>query len=154
MDYTSIEREIHVDAAPEVVYEVVSSPDHLREWWPDEAQLEPVPGGTGVISFGDPSTPDAKVVTLTVVEAEPPRRFSFRWVYDEGVAATPTNSLLVTFDLVPSGAGTILRFSETGFREKGWDQTVGEEQYHEHATGWDLFLPRLVEYVDRLVSAP
>jgi uncharacterized protein YndB with AHSA1/START domain len=154
MEYGSIEREIHVEATPEVVYEVISTPEHLREWWPDEAELEPVPGATGVISFGDRSTPEAKVVPLTVMEADPPRRFSFRWVYDEGEAATSANSLLVTFELVPSGAGTLLRFTETGFREKGWEAAVLEEQYREHVTGWDYFLPRLVTYVARLVSTP
>ncbi|MEV8095422.1 SRPBCC family protein [Kitasatospora sp. NPDC085879] len=154
MEYGSIEREIHIGAAPEVVYEVLSTPEHLREWWPDEADLKPVPGALGVIVFGDGSTPDAKVERLTVVEADPPRRFSFRWVYDEGEAATPANSLLVTFDLVPSGAGTLLRFSETGFREKGWEAAVLEECYRDHVSGWDHFLPRLTAYVARLVSTP
>ncbi|MGW0763837.1 SRPBCC family protein [Streptomyces sp. NPDC002814] len=154
MEYGSIEREIHIEATPEVVYEVVSRPEHLREWWPDEAEVEPVPGATGVISFGDRSTPEAKVVPITVVEADPPRRFSFRWVYDESEAAAPDDSLLVTFELVPSGAGTLLRFTEEGFREKGWEAAVLEEQYREHVTGWDHFLPRLVSYVARLVSTP
>ena len=154
MEYGSIEREIHVDATPEVVYEVISRPEHLREWWPDEAELEPVPGATGVISFGDAATPQAHVEPITVAEADPPRRFAFRWVYDEGEAATPANSLLVTFELVPSGAGTLLRMTETGFREKGWAAAVLEEQYREHVTGWDSFLPRLVAYVARLVSTP
>ncbi|MFC8248182.1 SRPBCC family protein [Streptomyces chartreusis] len=154
MEYGSIEREIHIEATPEVVYEVISRPEHLREWWPDEAELEPVPGATGVISFGDRTAPEANVVPITVVEADPPRRFSFRWVYDEDEAATPANSLLVTFELVPSGTSTLLRFTETGFREKGWEAAVLEEQYREHVTGWDYFLPRLVTYVARLVSAP
>jgi uncharacterized protein YndB with AHSA1/START domain len=112
----------------------------------------PVPGATGVITFGDKTAPDAHVVPLTVVEADPPRRFSFRWVYDEGETATSANSLLVTFDLVPSGAGTLLRLTETGFRERGWEAAVLEEQYRDHVTGWDYFLPRLVTYVARLVS--
>jgi uncharacterized protein YndB with AHSA1/START domain len=154
MEFGSIEREIQVEATPEVVYEVISRPEHLRNWWPDDAELEPVPGATGVISFGDRSTPEAKVAPLTVTEADPPRRFAFRWVYAEGEAATPANSLLVTFELVPSGAGTLLRFTETGFREKGWEAAVLEEQYREHVAGWDHFLPRLVTYVDRLVSTP
>jgi uncharacterized protein YndB with AHSA1/START domain len=154
MEYGSIEREIHVDAAPEVVYAVISSPEHMREWWPDDADLVPVPGATGVISFGDRTTPDAHVETLTVVEADPPRRFSFRWIHDEGESAASARSLLVTFDLIPSGAGTLLRFSESGFREKGWEAAVLEKAYCEHVTGWDHFLPRLVSYVGRLVSAP
>ncbi len=154
MEYGSIEREIQVEATPDVVYEVISKPEHLRAWCPDEAELTPVPGATGVVSFGDRSTPQAKVVPLTVVEADPPRRFSFRWVYDENESATSANSLLVTFDLEPSGAGTLLRFTEAGFRERGWEAAVLEEQYREHVTGWDHFLPRLVTYVARLVSTP
>lgn len=148
MEYGSIEREIHVEATPEVVYEVISTPEHLRNWWPDDAQLEPVPGATGTVSFGD-----TKVVPLTVMEADPPRRFSFRWTQDEGETATPANSMLVTFDLSPAGAGTRLRFTETGFRERGWEAAVLEERYREHAAGWDHFLPRLVSYVTGLVSA-
>jgi uncharacterized protein YndB with AHSA1/START domain len=154
MEYGSIEREIQVEAAPEVVYEVVSRPEHLREWWPDEVELEPVAGATGVVTFGETGSPDAHVVPLTVVEADPPRRFAFRWGYDEGVAATATNSLLVTFDMVPSAAGTLLRLTETGFREKGWEAAVLEETYRDHATGWDYYLPRCGAYVVRLVSAP
>jgi uncharacterized protein YndB with AHSA1/START domain len=154
MEYGSIEREIRIDATPEVVYEVVSRPEHLKEWWPDEAELEPVPGATGTISFRDGSTAEAHAVPVTVVEADPPRRFSFRWVYEEGAIAAPDNSLLVTFDLVPSGTGTLLRLTEAGFREKGWEAAVLEEQYRDHVTGWDHFLPRLVTYVARLVSTP
>lgn len=153
MEYGSIEREIHIDAAPDVVYQVISTPEHLREWWPTDADLEPVPGAYGVISFGDRTEPGAKIVSLAVVEADPFRRFSFRWVYDDHETPTSTNSLLVTFELVPSGAGTLLRFSETGFREKGWESAVLEEQYRDHVSGWDYFLPRLVTYVARLVAA-
>jgi uncharacterized protein YndB with AHSA1/START domain len=151
MEYGSIERELRIDATPEVVYEVISSPEHLREWWPDDAVLDPVAGATGAITFGDPTAPDAATVPLTVLEADPPRRFAFRWAYDEGPAAE-ANSFLVTFDLVPSGDGTLLRFKETGFRERGWEAAVLEEAYLDHVRGWDLFLPRLVTYANRLVA--
>jgi uncharacterized protein YndB with AHSA1/START domain len=145
MEHSSIERELYVEATPEVTYEVVSRPEHLREWWPDEAELDPVPGSTGVISFGE-----TKVVHLAVTEADPPRRFAFRWTHDENVVATADNSLLVTFQLIPSGTGTLLRFTETGFRTKNWEGAVIEEKYTEHARAWDHFLPRLEAYVRRL----
>ena len=146
MEYGSIQREIRIEAAPEVVYQVISTPEHLRRWWPDEADLDPVSGATGTISFGD----RAKTVPLTVLEADPPRRFSFHWAYD---SASPI-PLTVTFDLVPAGTGTLLRFTEAGFREKGFEGAVLEEWYRDHAQGWDHFLPRLVAYVGELVSAP
>ena len=149
MEYGSIERELRIDAAPEVVYEVISSPEHLREWWPDEAELDPVPGGTGTITFGEPGSPDAKVEQLTVVEADPPRRFAFRWVSDD-----QGNSLLVTMDLVASDGGTLLRFKETGFRELGWEAAVLEQAYAEHVQGWDHLLPRLVARAHSLVARP
>lgn len=153
MEFGSIEREIYVEAAPDVVYDVLSSPEHLREWWPDEAELDPVPGGQGVITFGHSDERGAVVVPMTVVEADRPRRFSFRWAYELDEVASPTNSYLATFDLTPSGTGTVLRLTETGFRERGWEAAVLEEKYQLNVVGWDHFLPRLVAYVDRLVAA-
>ncbi len=151
MEIGAIEREIHIEAPPKVVYQVVSSPEHLREWWPDEAELEARPGGAGLITFVRPEGSKSEV--LSVVEAAPPRRFSFRWVYGGEDGAAQRGSLLVSFDLSRSGTGTLLRFSEQGFREKGWEAAVLEEHYRDHVAGWDFFLPRLVAYVGRLVAA-
>lgn len=153
MEYASIEREIHVDASPEVVFEVVSSPEHLKEWWPDEAEVEATAGATGRVVFHRAPPEEAHVVPITVVDAVPPRLFSFRWVYEAGEVPAPNNSLLVTFELEPSGEGTRVRMTETGFRERGWEVAVLEEAYREHSEGWDYFIPRLGEYVGRLVSS-
>jgi uncharacterized protein YndB with AHSA1/START domain len=153
MEYGSIEREIQVEAAPEIVFEVISSPMHLKEWWPDEATLEPVAGATGELVFGSDDKLRAHVAQITVIDAEPPRLFSFRWVYPDGAVATSSNALLVTFELTPSGDGTLVRMTETGFGQKGWEIAVLEEQYNDHVSGWNFYIPRLGEYVTRLVSA-
>ena len=154
MEYGSIEREIYVDASPEVVFEVVSRPEHLREWWPDDAELgDPVPGGTGELTFGGHGGESAMVVPMMVVESVPPRLFSFRWAYDPSLAPDRSNSFLVTLELVPSGQGTTLRLTETGFREQGWEVAKLEAEYQDHVQGWGRHLPRLPEYVARLVSA-
>ena len=100
------------------------------------------------ITFGDGA--DAKSETIVVVDENPPHRFSFRWIYDDGGPGDPPASLLVTFDLVPVGEGTLLRFTETGFREKGWEAAVLEEAYRDHTAGWDFFLARLVSRVERV----
>src|SRR4029453_17917983 len=55
MEFGTIEREIYVEASPEIVFEVVSSPEHLKQWWPDDARYAPTPGSTGEIVFGDPA---------------------------------------------------------------------------------------------------
>jgi uncharacterized protein YndB with AHSA1/START domain len=151
MEFGTIEREIFVEASPETVFDVVSSPDHLKEWWPDDAAYDPTPGGTGEIAFGDPEAGGA-VVAFTVVDADPPRSFSFRWTHPAGETAREGNSLLVTFALTPRGAGTLLRMTESGFREMGWEVAVLEEQYREHETGWDFYLPRLAPYVAKFLG--
>jgi uncharacterized protein YndB with AHSA1/START domain len=154
MEYASIEREIHIDASPEIVFEVVSRPEHLKEWWPDDADIEPVPGAVGELVWRGDDRAEAMVVPITVLQAEPPRLFSFRWTHPADEAAVVGNSLLVTFELVPAGGGTLVRMTETGFREMGWEIAVLEATYKDHGEGWNHFIPRLGEYVVRLVSAP
>jgi uncharacterized protein YndB with AHSA1/START domain len=149
MEFGTLEREVYVGASPEIVFDVVSSPEHLKEWWPDDARYEATPGAAGEIVFGDPDA-GGQVVQFTVVDAQPPRMFSFRWTHPAGEVAERGNSLLVTFDLTPSGDGTLVKMTETGFRELGWEAAVLEEQYNDHATGWDYFMPRLQAYVATL----
>ena len=152
MEFASIEREIHIDASPDIVFEVITSPEHIREWWNGaETDVSPTPGAVAEVAWGRGTT-EPHIEQLTVVDAQPPRLFSFRWVYEGAAVATATNSLLVTFELVPAGAGTTVRVTETGFREKGWEVAVLEAAYAEHANGWDIFVPSLGAYVNRLVS--
>ena len=145
MEFGSIEREIRIDAAPDVVFQVVSDPVHVRQWWPDEAEYEAVAGNAGEIAFMQ----DGKriPVAIEVVEATPNRMFSFRWGHPQGDEPSPDNSLLVTFELEPAGSGTLLRMTESGFREQGWEVAALEETYRDHESGWDYHLARLAPYV-------
>jgi uncharacterized protein YndB with AHSA1/START domain len=145
MEFGTLQREIHIQASPEVVFDVVSSPEHLTQWWPDEAEFDPIPGRAGRIGFGD-CAHGGTWVQFTVVDAVPPRLFSFRWTHQEGEVAAPGNSNLVVFELEPAGAGTLLRMTESGFRERGWDEAKVAAKYAEHVTGWDYYLPRLMSY--------
>jgi uncharacterized protein YndB with AHSA1/START domain len=152
MEYASIERELHIDASPEVVFEVLSSPEHIRDWWSAETEFEPVAGAASRLTWTEKDTGRRQSTPFTVVEADPPRRFSFRWTYEDEPAG-PGNSLLVTFELVRSGEGTTVRFHETGYRERGWEAAVLEAQYNDHRQGWDFYLPRLAEAANRLTAA-
>ena len=153
MEFGSIEREVFVEASPEIVFDVVSSPEQIKEWWPDDARYELTPGAAGEIIFGDRDT-GGKVVGFTVVDVRPPRTFSFRWTQPADEVAERGNFLLVTFDLTPSGHGTLVKMTETGFREMGWDVAVLEQQYQDHVTGWNFYLPRLAPYVATLTVRP
>jgi uncharacterized protein YndB with AHSA1/START domain len=152
MEYGTIEREIYIEASPQIVFDVVSDPEHVREWWSDEAEFGPEPGQPGWVGFGD-LTQDGKKVQLTVADAVPYTHFSFRWTHEEGHVAGEGNSNLVVFELVPSGAGTLLRFTESGFRERGWDDAKAAAVHSDHSTGWDHFLGTLTEYAPKVGAA-
>jgi uncharacterized protein YndB with AHSA1/START domain len=117
-------------------------------WWSDDASFEPTPGAVGELVWGD----RAAVEAITVVDVDPPRTFTFRWVAPDGQLPDADNSLLVTFELEPSGDGTILRLTESGWREKGWEAAVLEEAFHDHERGWDVFLSRLRSYAPSVVA--
>lgn len=148
MDYASIERKIHVDATPETVYEVVSRPEHIKEWWGPETDLAPTPGSSSELVWGD-----SKRVPITVVAADPPRVFTFRWTHPAEDEPVTGNSLLVTFELVQAGKGTLLTMTETGFRERGWEAAELEANYADHAAGWDRFVPAIKTYADHLAGS-
>ena len=114
-----IQRDVLIAAPPEVVWEVVTEPEHVTEWFSDAA-FEARPGATGTISTFE----------IRIEEVEPPRRFSFRW---EG--------LLVEFTLTAEDGQTRLSLVESGFEGRGGYKA-------EHETGWTKFLGQLREYAE------
>ncbi|WP_068201189.1 SRPBCC domain-containing protein [Isoptericola dokdonensis] len=149
MEMGTIERQLYVEAAPEVVFAVVSEPEHVKRWWPDEADYPLEPGGPGRIGFAEDGGA-THWETFTVVEVDPPHRFTFRWSYPQGVPARRGNSFLVEFVLAPEGKGTRLTMTETGFREQGWTEAQVVAAYEDHVAGWDHFLPLLPRYAESL----
>lgn len=152
MEHGSIEKQIRIAASPQVVYEVVSSPEHIARWWSDVADFEPAPGARGVLGWDAKAHTRPTTVNITIVETVPGERFRFRWVHPDGEAATEHNSMLVTFALSPDGDGTLLTVTEEGMREQGWEAAVLEEYYRSHDDGWTRHLADLARYAAQLAA--
>src|ERR1041384_7117405 len=75
MEHRTIERELHIEASPEVVFDVISSPQHIREWWRAETEIEPKAGSASELTWRDEASGRVKLVPITVVDAQPPRLF-------------------------------------------------------------------------------
>lgn len=157
MEQGSIEQSIYIDAEPEVVYEVVSSPEHVAVWFSDHAEYTPEPGSSGYVAV---RAPDRVDVPLTVVDAVPGERFSFRWIAPPvqdllpvGTTLTAQNSLLVTFVLERRGSGTMLTVTEAGMRELGWEAALLAKYHDDHMGGWVIKLERLAVRVEALSTA-
>ena len=87
----SVEREILIEASPQVVWGVITEPEQISRWFSDEAEIEARAGADGTLTWrpggrGGEREVDM-IVPIWVVDAEPFRRFSFRWNHPEGAGA-------------------------------------------------------------------
>ena len=93
-----IVRELVLDAPAEEVWEALTDPERLAEWFANEVELDPRPGGRGVFRWEN-----GEIREALVEEVDPPRRFGFRWE-DEGE---------VEFELEEVDEGTKVTVRET-----------------------------------------
>ena len=93
-----VRREIEVPSDPEEVWDALTSPERLEEWFANDVELDPRPGGAGVFRWDDGDERHA-----VVREAEPGERLVLDWD-DDGE---------VEFTLADDADGTLLTVVET-----------------------------------------
>lgn len=141
-----IEREILIDAPLEVVWSVVTEPEHVGGWFSDSAEIDLRPGGEAVLTWNEHGTARA-----VVEKVEPPHLFSFRWGRGSGVEPREGNATLVEFSLSAEGESTRLRVLETGFQELDGTEDEKAKYSEENRQGWAHELGDLREYVSKQV---
>jgi uncharacterized protein YndB with AHSA1/START domain len=129
-----IEREILIEAPLEVVWAVVTDPEHISGWFSESVEIDLTPGGALALHWDRHGSRRGRVERV-----EPPHFFSFRWVVRPDEDVTEDNSTLVEFTLEAEGKSTRLKVVETGFPDR--------ESFEEHRRGWDHELAELEEYV-------
>lgn len=138
----AIEREVLLEAPPEVVWRVITEPDQMSLWFADRVDLVIEPGAHGYIGFGDQGGP------VVVERVDPPTRFSFRWNHPHDEEPAVGNSMLVEFTLTPEGEErTRLRVTESGHELRDWPDEEKQRYADEHRQGWGEFLDRLARVV-------
>jgi uncharacterized protein YndB with AHSA1/START domain len=93
-----IERDIVLPVPVEEAWDALTDPDRLEEWFANDVELEPVPGGRAVFRWDDGEVRHAVVETV-----EEPERLVLRWE-DDG---------LVELELGEHPAGTRVHVRET-----------------------------------------
>lgn len=100
---TEVRREILLPAAPDEVWSALTEPERLREWFANDVELDPRPGGVGTFRWDDGAERHAVIEV-----AETGRRLSFDWSDGEaGEAGT------VDFTIEEVADGTRLTVVET-----------------------------------------
>jgi uncharacterized protein YndB with AHSA1/START domain len=137
-----IEREILIHAPVEVVWAVVTEPEHIDGWFSDSVELDLRPGGEAAFRWNEHGDVHGRVE-----QVEPPHFFSFRWAVHPGADVTEDNSTLVELSLSAEGDFTRLTVVESGFRDLAGPEDERQRYFDGHRRGWELELGELVEYV-------
>jgi uncharacterized protein YndB with AHSA1/START domain len=103
-----VEREIVLDAPPDEVWEALTDPEQLEEWFANDVEFDLERGGTFRWN-------DGEVRHALVEEVEAERRLAIRWWDPAG----PDESE-VTFTLVAVPTGTRLIVTETASCDWAW----------------------------------
>jgi uncharacterized protein YndB with AHSA1/START domain len=102
MSARMIEMERIVDAPPERVYRMWSDADTMRQWLSYEVRGSLLPGARSVLIF------PRHQIEIDVLEAEPGRRFKFRWMHP----TDPQGVTEVTISIRPKGWGSVVSLSD------------------------------------------
>jgi uncharacterized protein YndB with AHSA1/START domain len=121
---------------PEKIWRALTQP-HLIEEWLMKNDFKPVMGHCFNLR-GD----WGGVLDCEVLAVEPNRTLSYSWNFTHDDAAYNLKSV-VTFTLIPTSTGTLLRMEQSGFRP---DQ---KQAYGGANAGWQQFFAKLEQVLAR-----
>ena len=135
-----IEKNIVIDAPPEVVFKAITDQEELTNWFPDQAILEAKLGGKVKFSFYKDKEREHREFDFfpegTIIEFIPNKKMSYTW-QEPNTPDFP--STVVTWELEEIADNkTRVKLLHTGF-EPG-------KLFKQHDEGWSYLLNRLQSY--------
>ena len=125
----SVRQETLIDADPATIFAFLTDADRLTRWMGVSATLEPQPGGLYLVDVTN-----GNVARGEFKEVVPVSRLAYSWGWDEGRHGLAPGSSLIEIDLIPQGAGTLVRMTHSG---------LPAELVESHAKGWAHYYARL-----------
>jgi uncharacterized protein YndB with AHSA1/START domain len=134
--------DIEIAAPPDRVFEALTDPHQLGEWWsmeqePVSWELDLRVGGRWR-AVGSDETCGEWVLSGEVLELDPPRVLAYSW--SEHSASKRLEGTLVRYVLTPTTSGTRLRLTHSGFG----DAVKARDEYRR---GWPGVSSRLKRYL-------
>jgi uncharacterized protein YndB with AHSA1/START domain len=119
-----VTREIVVPAPPAEVWEALTDPDRLEEWFANDVELDVEPGGEGTFRWDD-----GEVRYAVVHEVDVERRFAFTWREDD---AGQESVVAFTLDEIDEGTRVVVTESVPGPTALAGEWGVALELRAEH----------------------
>jgi uncharacterized protein YndB with AHSA1/START domain len=124
-----IEKQVRIDARPDVVYEFLTDAQKLARWVAPDVVADARPGGVIRMNFNG-----FDVMRGEFVELIPGKRVVYTWGWETLGEQPPPGSTTVEFTLEPDGAGTKVTLVHRGLAERSIESYSG---------GWDGFFAQL-----------
>ena len=138
MQPTAVERAVWIAAPREQVWDILTDPQHMEQWWGDQWQFSSR-GVGGTITFGHGD--DAYYATITSFDA--PNRFVFEW---HGNAEFPP--MTTEFVLTEENGGTRVNVRDAGFEKLSAE--VRQQRIDQTGSGYEIVLAELKKRVETL----
>ena len=149
VDLSRIDRTIEIDAPPERVWRALTNAKELGAWFQVEIEGDVAPN-TEVWMTSTHKGYEGQRFRVKFTEITPPHRLAWQWhpgEVESGVDYSREPRTTVTFTLEPSGRGTRVRVSETGFDLIGLARR--EKVYKDNSQGWPEVLQWLRTYAEK-----
>jgi uncharacterized protein YndB with AHSA1/START domain len=147
-ELSRIDRTIEIEAPPERVWRALTSADELSAWFQVRIEGDMAPGNEVWMTSVHPEHAGQRF-PVRIVELTPPRRVVWQWhpgEVDPAMDYSREKRTTVTFTLEPSGPGTRLSVTETGFDEIALERRA--KAYADNSQGWTEVLVWLQRYVE------
>lgn len=93
-----ITREVVLPASADEVWDALTDPERLAEWFANDVELDLRTGGSGVFRWDN-----GEIRTAVVEEVDCPRRFGFRWTDGE------PSEVVIELDEIAGGTRVTVR---------------------------------------------
>ena len=133
-----IEREITIQAPIATVWEVITKPEYISQWFGSQVEVDIRQGGKGRLIWGE-----RMEAPVEIVEMAKPHLFSFTWVAPDEETGPTHQQTLVEFRLTEDGAATKLYLTESGFEKLAITTEQKASLIAKHTPGWLDFLTKV-----------
>jgi uncharacterized protein YndB with AHSA1/START domain len=148
-ELSRIDRTIEIQAPPERVFKALTTAAELSEWFQVKIEGPIAQGGEVWMTSVHPDHAGQRW-PVRIIELTAPRRVVWQWhpgQVDPARDYSREPQTTVTFTLEPSGRGTRVNVSETGFDAIALERRA--KVYEDNSQGWSEVLVWLQKYVEK-----
>ena len=140
----SVSRTVHVLSPRAEVWDAITLPERISQWFGDSATLpELAIGAPGVLHWDEEG--DFAFVVTAIVDGY---LFEFRWARDPDTPVRDDTATTVRFTLADSPTGTVITVVESGFASLAGDDASRLEHLRGNREGWELEIDQLVAMLE------